>query len=93
MSALELLRKEPGFKAVAAACVDKKTGKPVSVQAVYKWLKNGVPPEHVLTVERLSEGRADRHALREDIYGPKPDGWISPFLVSHNTRELAHAPG
>lgn len=38
-------------------------------QALYQWKR--VPPEHVLAIERATEGHVSRHDLRPDLY-PRP---------------------
>lgn len=38
----------------------------ISTAALYRWRK--CPPAHVLTLERLTEGKVSRHDLRPDLY-------------------------
>jgi DNA-binding transcriptional regulator YdaS (Cro superfamily) len=37
-------------------------------QTVSKWLKNGVPPIKVISIERAVNGAVTRYDLRPDIY-------------------------
>ena len=45
----------------------EKRGISISPWAVNKWRRR-VPPERVLLLEELTEGRITRHELRPDIY-------------------------
>lgn len=55
-----------GMKAVAEHCG-------VSVQAVHKWIKAGMPPaERCLDLERLCKGAVSRYELRPDVFGERP---------------------
>jgi DNA-binding transcriptional regulator YdaS (Cro superfamily) len=71
---IDLLRavcKVAVMQAGGATQLSRKIG--ITSQAVGKWAKHrGVPPSHVLAVEKLSG--IDRHVLRPDVYGkaPKP---------------------
>jgi DNA-binding transcriptional regulator YdaS (Cro superfamily) len=40
----------------------------ISVQAIDKWKKNGVPAERVLDVEKATKQKVTRHEIRPDIY-------------------------
>ncbi len=44
----------------------------VSHQAVNKWLKNGVPADHVIPICKMEDWLITPHELRPDIY-PHPD--------------------
>lgn len=44
----------------------------VTVQAVNQWVRKGrVPAERVIAIERATNGKIARHALRPDIYPPE----------------------
>lgn len=51
----------------------------VDPQVVTNWRKRGVPPGRVIAVEQAVRGAVTRYELRPEIYGAKPDGWLSPF--------------
>lgn len=51
-----------------AAAVARELG--LSRAAVSKWTR--CPADHVLTLERLSDGMVTRHDLRPDIFGERP---------------------
>lgn len=42
----------------------------ITRQAVEQWKGRGVPPEHVLAIEKITG--VSRYALRPDIYGAPP---------------------
>lgn len=50
-----------------AAALARRLGR--TRQALYQWKR--VPPEHVLAIERATEGHVSRHDLRPDLY-PRP---------------------
>lgn len=50
-----------------AAAVASEIG--VTRAAVSNWKE--CPPKHVLTLERLSQGRVSRHEIRPDVFGPE----------------------
>jgi DNA-binding transcriptional regulator YdaS (Cro superfamily) len=60
LSACEAIDAIGGVAAVAA-----KTG--ISIQAIYKWKRSGIPPSRAIQIEALSG--ISRHQLRPDIFG------------------------
>ena len=50
-----------GVKNLAKACG-------VSVQAVYKWMENGVTAERAKQIEQAVDGAVGRHEMRPDLY-------------------------
>jgi DNA-binding transcriptional regulator YdaS (Cro superfamily) len=59
-----------GVRNLAKAC-------DVSVQAVYKWLENGVTAERAIEIETATGGKVTRHELRPDLY-PVQSSVLSP---------------
>ena len=41
---------------------------------LWKWLRKGVAPaEHIVAIERATNGKISRYELRPDVFGPAPD--------------------
>ena len=55
-----------GVGTTAAARKVSSPKRPISRQVVEAWVKNGIPPKHVLRVSEVT--RIDCHQLRPDIY-------------------------
>ena len=58
---LRAVKAADGVKNLAQACG-------VSVQAVYKWIENGVTAERAMQIEQVTGGVVTRHELRPDLY-------------------------
>lgn len=56
----------------------RRIGGKVRTGHVYYWLRNKVPPEHCLAIERATGGAVTCHDLRPDVFpepvGAAPDG-------------------
>jgi len=41
---------------------------------LWKWLRKGVAPaEHIVAIERATNGKISRYELRPDVFGPAPE--------------------
>jgi len=65
MSAIEKAISLSGSQSELARRVGVRQG------TLWKWLKKGIAPaEHVLAIERATNGKVTRYQLRPDVFGP-----------------------
>jgi DNA-binding transcriptional regulator YdaS (Cro superfamily) len=74
--ALVAAKKAVGGAAVIARALD------ISIQAVCQW--RTVPPQYVLTLEKLSRRKVKKHQLRPDIYPPPRARPRANGVAKHN---------
>ena len=56
----------------------------LTVQAVYKWEKNGeIPADYVLRICQAAKWQKSPHALRPDIYPNPEDGIPKDVCIAH----------
>lgn len=65
---LKVFKLVPGGASGVARLFDPS----LSATAVLKWVRKGVPPTRVPTIESAVDGAVTRYQLRPDIYGDDP---------------------